>query len=318
MGKLSDWFKSYGKTVWGTSFGDFLQSALDPTYPIRKAANDLKYEENIANVASQISETLGMDYATAEAIARENVRQDDLGAFYKKKVTESDAASLIDQLNSMAEAANDTLITEAPDYQSIYNDVVASRDKELEEMTGRYKDEIDSLNKSYNDYANSVLSLDYQKNAQLMDVATSEMKKSRANAMEAGASAGLRIANNINTLLSVQNQQAQQSLETSNNLAQMLINQRNAASNLRSEYYDKKENWNRQTESDALTRMNTVQTIYDNDTYNAENKFSSQYGDNPFSSYAQGQLRYRDSKNNPYVTKDNTYKSTAYKSTGRR
>jgi hypothetical protein len=48
----------------------------------------------------------------------------------------------------------------------------------------------------------------------------------------------MRLAGNINTLLSTQNKQSQTSLETANQLAQMMVNQRNAEASVRARYGD--------------------------------------------------------------------------------
>lgn len=117
-------------------------------------------------------------------------------------------------------------------------EVEALYDQLLSQQTANLNQQMADLNQSYQDTTNQILSSDYIKNRQLMDTATSELSRSRRNALEAGASAGLRLANNVNTMLSVQNQQAQQSLQTSNNLAQMMLNQRQAAAGIRGDYYN--------------------------------------------------------------------------------
>lgn len=136
-----------------------------------------------------------------------------------------------------------------PDYDQIYQDALNQINTENADIEAMYDDllaqqnanfgqQMSDLNKSYNTATNQLLSNDYIKNRQLMDTATSELSRSRRNALEAGASAGLRLANNVNTMLSVQNKQAQTSLETSNNLAQMMLNQQQAARGIRGDYYN--------------------------------------------------------------------------------
>lgn len=137
----------------------------------------------------------------------------------------------------------------SPDYNQIYKnaedtinaenaEVEALYDQLLNQQTTNLNQQMADLNNSYKDTTNQILSSDYINNRRLMDTATSELSKSRRNALEAGASAGLRLANNVNTMLSTQNQQAQQSLNTSNNLAQMMLNQRQAAAGIRGDYYN--------------------------------------------------------------------------------
>lgn len=107
-------------------------------------------------------------------------------------------------------------------------------DSALNNQQSLYNSQMGNLDRGYDRYAKQVLAMDYQKNNQLLGSLEGSMSKARQNALEAGASAGVRLANNVNTLMSTQNQQAQQSLQTSNNLAQMLMNQQQAAAGLKS------------------------------------------------------------------------------------
>ena len=121
---------------------------------------------------------------------------------------------------------------------------------------------------------------------------SNSLDKAKMSALEAGASAGLRLSNNINTLLSTQNKQAQQSLETATNLAGMMLNQRQAAAGIRSDY-------NNTLANDANNRADLVRgnaertTAYQNNltnqyqnTYNnkmtAWENSNSRYSSNPF------------------------------------
>ena len=99
-----------------------------------------------------------------------------------------------------------------------------------------YQDELSGIRAQYDAARQGILSSQYQQNAQLADSMSSSMDRARRNALEAGASAGLRLADNINIMLSTQNQQARTSLETSNQLAQMLLNQQAASRQARSDY----------------------------------------------------------------------------------
>lgn len=106
-------------------------------------------------------------------------------------------------------------------------------DAALNNQQSLYNSQMGNIDRGYNRYAKQLLAMDYQKNNQLLGNLEGSMSKARQNALEAGASAGVRLANNVNTLMSTQNQQAQQSLQTSNNLAQMLMNQQQAAAGLK-------------------------------------------------------------------------------------
>lgn len=115
---------------------------------------------------------------------------------------------------------------------------MAELDKMLADRTDSLNAELRGLSSSYDQARTGLLSSQYQQNSRMMDTLSSQMDRTRRNALEAGASAGLRLAGNVNTLLSTQNAQSQQSLETSNQLAQMLVNQRNAESSIRGRYND--------------------------------------------------------------------------------
>ena len=178
--------------------------------------------------------------------------------------------------------AADALAKENAEVEALY-------DQALNLQTTNLNQQMADLNKSYKDTTNQILSSDYIKNRQLMDAATSELSRSRRNALEAGASAGLRLANNVNTMLSVQNRQAQQSLETSNNLAQMMLNQRQAAAGIRGDYYN------------AITNnMNQKASLKKGNTERLEG-LKGQYASN-------AQLDY----NNKLDTWDNAWKDNAW------
>lgn len=144
-------------------------------------------------------------------------------------------------------------------------------------------------NQAYGQMQRQILSNDYQKNAQLMGTVGSQMSKARQSALEAGASAGARLAGNINTLLSVQNRQSQQSLDTSNNLAQMMLNQRQAAMGIKSNLSNQRANvmggqLNRISGYQS-NRLGMEQNLYDARMQNWEDQFSAAAGTNPFQDY---------------------------------
>lgn len=129
---------------------------------------------------------------------------------------------------------------------SAIDQALANLDAETASMQDMYKDQLKENFTLYNQQANRLLSNQYLANAQTYDALQSDMRKSRQNALEAGASAGLRLANNVNTLLSAQNKQSQISMDTSNSLAEMLLQQRQAASGIRSSYANYMQGANRQ------------------------------------------------------------------------
>lgn len=187
--------------------------------------------------------------------------------------------------DSLAQQAKNDIALENAQINSLY-------DKNLASQKQLYQQEMQNNNRMYNDYARQILSNDYQKNAQLMGSLGNSLDRARTSALEAGASAGLRLSNNINTLLSTQNKQTQQSMETATNLAQAMLNQRQAASGLRGGYSNTLSN---DTANRAnLTRGNAERTtnyqnayigqqqsLYDNKMNSWENA-NSQYSSNPF------------------------------------
>lgn len=165
-------------------------------------------------------------------------------------------------------------------------------DENLNRQTANYNREMNDLNDSYNNYARQILSNDYQKNANIIGAYQSNMTKARQNSLEAGANAGLRIASNINTMLSAQNKQAATSLETSNQLAQAMMNQRNAAAGIRGQY-------NNMLDTDTNRRadlqrgnyertMNAANANYESgmNRYNAANQVSAERNGNVTSPFA--------------------------------
>lgn len=187
--------------------------------------------------------------------------------------------------DALAQQAKNDIALENAQINSLY-------DKNLASQKQLYQQEIQNNNRMYNDYARQILSNDYQKNAQLMGSLGNSLDRARTSALEAGASAGLRLSNNINTLLSTQNKQAQQSLNTATNLAQAMLNQRQAAAGLRSSH-------NNTLANDTANRANLMrgnaerttnyqnayigqqQSLYDNKMNSWENA-NSQYSSNPF------------------------------------
>ena len=200
---------------------------------------------------------------------------------------------------------------EAPDYQTYLDaareqiasenaEMYADLDRLLASQTGLYNQQMSNLADNFNTSRADLLSQQYQQNAQLMDTLQSGMERSRRNALEAGASAGIRIADNINTLLSVQNKQSATSMETANQLSQMMVNQRNAESSIRGAYSDtlaqdtsKRHNIKMGSESRATSLANTNYGAASESYGNEEERLDNYYGtSNPM-------YEYRNYKNKP-------------------
>ena len=76
-----------------------------------------------------------------------------------------------------------------------------------------------------------------------------ELDRQQRNAITRGASAAQRLVTNINTQLGLQAQSAQQSLDTSNALAQNLLAHRQAQQGLRQDYFNARNQYNRDVAS---------------------------------------------------------------------
>lgn len=160
----------------------------------------------------------------------------------------------------------------------------------LDEATANYTTDLQDVRNTYGNMRSDILSRQSQQNSQLMDTLQSQMSKQQRNALEAGASAGLRIAGNINTLLSVQNKQSQQSLETSNQLAQMLLNQRAAERGIRNDY-------------NSYMRQNAAdRAAIDSNRSDLELSTSSRVNSEYDSSYRRAQTAYNDNLDDFYRT----------------
>jgi hypothetical protein len=143
--------------------------------------------------------------------------------------SEAELKSDIDaEVNPIYDAAYGRL----DDNLRLLNESEANLTSEIADMRKFYNDQLQSNAAAYNRQASNILSAQHLNNVRTYDALQSDLARSRQNALEAGASAGLRIASNVNAVLSAQNKQAQTSLETSNNLAQMLLNQQQANAGL--------------------------------------------------------------------------------------
>jgi hypothetical protein len=210
-----------------------------------------------------------------------------LGGLFGNTRYELDVERLLDDLEYLS--THESQRPEAPlmeDFisEDALNNIMGSRMDELNSMRAdrqaRYDQELADIDSDYAGLRNNLISTQARQDAQLMDTMRSEMSRARRNALEAGASAGIRLADNINIMLSNQNKQAQTSLETSNQLAQMAINQRAAKRNAQDSYdaymnqnYRDRTDLRNQAYSEANTRYNAAMQSYDTKLaqYNDEN-----------------------------------------------
>lgn len=163
---------------------------------------------------------------------------------YPEESAYTDVDSLWAQAQADVDAENESLLQILADNRdSTISTLADARDSTLEALAAEsadakdfYSSSLDSLNKSYSSARDNILASQYQRNAGVLGALASDMASARRNAIEAGASAGIRIAGNVNAILSAQNKMSQQSLETSNQLAQMLLNQQNAAAGIQGQW----------------------------------------------------------------------------------
>lgn len=204
-----------------------------------------KSEDDYSSDIIAALESEGLDFANLsqsqiEALLNKYWEEDE--GFWSTEHT-FDYDRFLSDYNAMNAALDER--PEAPSWDDALKQAYDERNASLAELDdlrqmqiGNFNDELQSLASGYNASRSAILSNQYQQNSQLMDTMTSQMDRQNRNALEAGASAGIRLAGNINTLLSTQNQQSQTSLETANQLAQMMVNQRNAEASVRGRYGD--------------------------------------------------------------------------------
>lgn len=202
---------------------------------------------------------------------------DDYGAMYDAVDSRPEAPLMGDYLDAARAQAYGERDAALAELDNIYN-----------QRVGMYDDEMRSMASGYNNARAGILSNQYAQNAQLMDNMTSQMDKANRNALEAGASAGVRLANNVNTLLSTQNQQSRQSLETANQLAQMMVNQRNAEASVRGQYgdymnqtFNTRQNIRNSAESKAQSYADANYGAAKNDYDIRAQRWDDRYGSNP-------------------------------------
>lgn len=220
------------------------------------------------------------------------------------EIQEYDALGMpvLEDANTTYQKALATINQENAEIEAMYDQLLS------QQRTG-YQQQLQDVNRAYGDYRQQVLGNQYAQNAQLLGTAQSTMSRARQRALEAGASAGVRLAGNVNTLLSMQNQQASQSLQTSNNLAQMLLNQQQAAAGIRGDFQgalasdtsrraDLRRGSAERANAYGNSMLQTNQSIYDQQMQRWENDFDTNLGNNPFADVYRQQLRKQSSKQN--------------------
>ena len=149
---------------------------------------------------------------------------------------------------------------EAPseaDLDRIMNDAYSEIDAENNRLLNMYQDtfndsrqalkeEIANNNAMFTDYRNQMLTNEAMQQQAIAGSTRFELDRQQRNAITRGASAAQRLVTNINTQLGLQAQSAQQSLDTSNALAQNLLAHRQAQQGARDAYLSSRNAYNAQ------------------------------------------------------------------------
>lgn len=133
------------------------------------------------------------------------------------------------------------------DYDALYAAADSSIDREANLINQIYDDTLEDTKNimnqaleensaAFQDYRSQVLTNDAMNQQAIAGATRYELDRQQRNAISRGASAAQRLVTNINTSLGMQAQSAQHALDTSNVLAQQLLNYRTAQSNIRSGY----------------------------------------------------------------------------------
>lgn len=162
------------------------------------------------------------------------------------------------------------------DLKSVYDPMYARLDNEIKANTNSFNEQLQANADYYNKQASGLLSNQYRANAQTYDALQSDMRRTRQTALEAGASAGIRLAGNVNTLLTAQNKQSQTAMDTSNALAEMMLQQRNAAAGIRSDYRNYMSGVNDRRNSLDMQKQSMRGNEYDRRYQGAQDTYASQ------------------------------------------
>lgn len=209
IGDWESWNRSFDDIHWD-ELNNWLDSQLSPVDELG-FDSERPTEENLEQIAEEAEQQIIDEEKGLEELY-ETTYNDNLGLL---DANNAQAMSLLDQTNA--------------EITSLY-------DQALKRQVDAFQNELDYNNQSYRDMINQVLTNDAMAQESIAGSTRFELDRERRNAISRGASAAMRLVGNINTQLGLQNQAAQQSLDTSNQLAQMMLNQRQAGSSLRQNY----------------------------------------------------------------------------------
>ena len=136
--------------------------------------------------------------------------------------------------------------------EDAYNEIDAENQRLLDlynqsfnNSQNQLQDELLENSAMFGDYRNQILTNEAMRQQALAGATRFELDRQQRNAITRGASAAQRLVANINTQLGLQAQSAQQSLDTSNALAQNLLAHRQAQQNVRNSYLNLQNQHNR-------------------------------------------------------------------------
>jgi hypothetical protein len=150
----------------------------------------------------------------------------------------------LEQLNEIENQASGEIDAENRQLLDLYNQV-------NNQSTDLLNQQMLENQQAFTDYRNQILTNNAMQQQAIAGSTRYELQRSQRNAIIRGASAAQRLVANINTQLGMQAKAAQQSLDTSNALAQQLLAHRQAQAGLRSDYIN---NMNQ----NAMNRANTL------------------------------------------------------------
>lgn len=222
-----------------------------------------KYGENSAEYKFWIE----TPYSTRKSIVDSNywIENEDTMANLWGLAGSSSSLDTEQLFSDLGEYANVTAAPQLEDFVTVdgaWNTAKDVVDAENQKLLNSLNQELQNTGDAYMNARNQLLASDFMRNQMTVDAMVSDMSRARRSAIEAGASAGVRIASNVNAIMSAQNKMSQQSLETSNQLAQMLINQRNAESGLHNQWRDFERSTYQRTSDYANTEYSKGESRY--------------------------------------------------------
>lgn len=135
----------------------------------------------------------------------------------------------LEELTNIENQARGEIDAENRQILDLYDQVASNTNNLLQQQ-------FDENNQMFADYRNQALTNEAMQQQAIAGSTRYELDRSKRNAIMRGASAAQRLVSNINTQLGMQAKSAQQSLDTSNALAQQLLSHRQAQAGLRQDY----------------------------------------------------------------------------------